>query len=213
MRPKSPTRDEAIRILVAGLDDAVLARSFPDQPPEALRRLLTGEPTPSTTIPREGPTVTASGVPPQSAGRCRLFTDGASRGNPGEAGAGAVLYDAADAELTAGSIYLGRCTNNVAEYRALLFGLEEAERLGCRELDISLDSELIVRQLQGRYKVKNETLQILFQQVRDQLTRFTHWSVTHVLRAANARADELANKGIDEKDQHRNSASFERPTS
>ena len=194
MVPELPGRETAIRTLVAALDDAVLARSFPGQAPAAVRRLLTGEP--AAAAPAKVPVAAEA---PRSIGRCRLFTDGASRGNPGEAGAGAVGCDAAGGELAARSAYLGQCTNNVAEYRALLIGLEEAQRLGCRELDISLDSELIVRQLQGRYKVKNETLQTLFREVQGRLAGFTRWTVGHVPRAKNARADELANRGIDEK--------------
>ena len=197
MMPELPGRETAIRTLVAALDDAVLARSFPGQAPAAVRRLLTGEPAPAA--PAKVPVAPAAAEAPRSIGRGRLFTDGASRGNPGEAGAGAVVCDAAGGELAARSAYLGQCTNNVAEYRALLIGLEEAQRLGCRELDISLDSELIVRQLQGRYKVKNETLQTLFHEVQGRLAGFTRWTVGHVPRAKNARADELANRGIDEK--------------
>jgi ribonuclease HI/probable phosphoglycerate mutase len=97
------------------------------------------------------------------------------------------------------SLFLGVCTNNVAEYRALLLGLDEALRQGCTKLAIALDSELIVRQVQGRYKVKNAALLPLFQQVRERLNRIKTWSITHVPRAQNARADQLANQGIDRK--------------
>jgi len=128
----------------------------------------------------------------------RLFTDGASRGNPGPAGAGAALFDAAGLELAARSLALGHCTNNAAEYRALLLGLQTALELGCLRLDIRLDSELIVRQLQGRYKVKHETLKPLFDEVRHLLGQLERWSVAHVPRAENKRADQLANRGIDE---------------
>ena len=134
-------------------------------------------------------------------GRCRLFTDGASRGNPGQAGAGAVLLGENGEELAACSAYLGVCTNNVAEYRALLLGLTEARRLGCAELAISLDSELIVRQIQGRYKVKHEALLPLYTQVREQLARFDRWTIAHVPRSENARADQLANRGIDARNE------------
>jgi len=127
-----------------------------------------------------------------------LFTDGASRGNPGPAGAGAGLFDTAGRELAARSLALGHCTNNVAEYRALLLGLQTALELSCACLDIRLDSELIVRQLQGRYKVKHETLKPLFAEVQCLLARLESWSVAHVPRAQNKRADELANRGIDE---------------
>ncbi len=128
MAPELPGRETAIRTLVAALDDAVLARSVPGQAPAAVRRLLTGEPVPPA--PAKVPAAPAAAEAPRSIGRCRLFTDGASRGNPGEAGAGAVVCDPAGGELAARSAYLGQCTNNVAEYRALLLGLEEAERLG-----------------------------------------------------------------------------------
>ncbi len=129
---------------------------------------------------------------------CHLFTDGASRGNPGQAGAGAVLFDTAGHELAARSLYLGECTNNVAEYRALLLGLQAALELDCTELEIRLDSELIVRQLQGRYQVKNEVLKPLFQEVKKLLLQLESWSVAHVPRAQNKRADQLANQGVDE---------------
>lgn len=129
---------------------------------------------------------------------CRLFTDGASRGNPGQAGAGAVLLDTAGQELAARSLYLGQCTNNVAEYRALLLGLAMALEQGCGQLEIRLDSELIVRQLQGRYQVKHEALKPLFQEVKKLLAQLENWSVAHVPRAENKRADQLANQGIDQ---------------
>ncbi|CAK8714599.1 RNase H type-1 domain-containing protein [Candidatus Electronema halotolerans] len=128
---------------------------------------------------------------------CCLFTDGASRGNPGQAGAGAVLVDAEGRELAARSLYLGECTNNVAEYRALLLGLQTALEQGCARLDIRLDSELIVRQLQGRYQVKNQALKPLFQEVSSLLARLESWTVAHVPREQNRRADELANQGVD----------------
>lgn len=128
----------------------------------------------------------------------QLFTDGASKGNPGRAGAGAVLFDAEGRELAARSLYLGRCTNNAAEYRALILGLQSALDLGCARLDIRLDSELIVRQLQGRYKVKHEALKPLFNEVKTLLAKVGGWSIAHVPREQNKRADQLANRGIDE---------------
>jgi ribonuclease HI/probable phosphoglycerate mutase len=130
---------------------------------------------------------------------CQLFTDGASRGNPGEAGAGSVLLDANGQELAARSLYLGQCTNNVAEYKALLLGVQSALELGCRKLEIFLDSQLIVRQLQGQYKVKHPTLKPLFFEVQNLLARIESWSIAHVPREQNKRADELANQGIDER--------------
>jgi len=198
---KSLTREQVLRTLAEQLDNALLDRLFPGQDADAIRQILTG-----TQAGSESPaasagsstSVKAGGV--SAAGPCRLFTDGASRGNPGQAGAGAVLFADNGEELVAKSVYLGTCTNNVAEYKALLIGLEEASRLGCSELAIALDSELIVRQIQGRYKVKNETLATLFTEVREYLAGFGKWTIIHVPRAQNSRADELANKGIDQRD-------------
>lgn len=196
------TRDQILRRLADHLDDDTLRTLFPGQHPRGIRRMLVGS-------PREGHAAaecsTSEHEPkavaqPARTGRCRLFTDGASRGNPGKAGAGAVLLTEQGEELAARAVFLGTCTNNVAEYKALLIGLEEARRQGCTELAIHLDSELIVRQVQGRYKVKNEALLPLFQHVREQLAQFKTWSIAHVPRAENARADQLANQGIDRKD-------------
>ena len=128
-----------------------------------------------------------------------LYTDGASRGNPGQAGAGAVILDDNGMELVARSYYLGTCSNNVAEYRALIFGLQTALELGCRRLDIFLDSQLIVRQVQGQYKVKNAGLKPLFAEVKQLLAKLAAFTINHVPRNENKRADELANRGIDER--------------
>ncbi|MDD2462749.1 MAG: ribonuclease HI family protein [Desulfobulbus sp.] len=186
-------RDQVLQHLARHLDDTTLEALFPGADQEQLRQLIAG----AGQAPGRKP---ASPVPPSPvvAGGCyRLFTDGASRGNPGQAGAGAVLFSPAGDELIVHSSYLGTCTNNVAEYRALILGLDEALQFGCEELAICLDSELIVRQIQGRYKVKNETLLPLFQQVQQRLSRLRKWSVSHVPRAQNSRADQLANQGID----------------
>ena len=192
------TRDQILQRLSEQLDDATLVRLFPGQYPADIRRLLAM--VPSDKPPAPEPDADSGRTPERpGAGRCRLFTDGASRGNPGQAGAGAVLLNDRGQELATCSVYLGTCTNNVAEYQALLIGLEEARRLGCSHVTIALDSELIVRQIQGRYKVKNEGLLPLFRQVREQLARFETWSIGHVPRAQNARADQLANQGIDRK--------------
>lgn len=126
-----------------------------------------------------------------------VYTDGASRGNPGEAGAGIVILNEQGEELFASGTYLGQCTNNVAEYKALLLGLTEAKKLGGEELSLFLDSELIVRQIQGAYKVKNAKLKPLFSEVSALLSGFKAYRVAHVPRSKNKRADGLANEGID----------------
>lgn len=199
MTNKPPTRAGILKQLAQQLDDAVLVRIFPSQRPDDIRRIIVGAKTEAGQPVVERGSAEAVAAP-GPVGRCRLFTDGASRGNPGQAGAGAVLLTDDGQELATCSVYLGTCTNNVAEYKALLIGLDEALRLGCSELAVSLDSELIVRQIQGRYKVKNEVLLPLFQQVQARLARMKTWSIAHVPRAQNARADQLANQGIDQKD-------------
>ncbi len=127
-----------------------------------------------------------------------LFTDGACRGNPGQGGAGVVLMTADGKVVSTAKKYLGRCTNNIAEYRALILGLEEALARKPDRLRVYLDSELLVRQIQGVYRVKNPALQPLMTEVRSLLARFGAWEVDHVPRRENALADALANEAIDE---------------
>jgi ribonuclease HI/probable phosphoglycerate mutase len=130
--------------------------------------------------------------------RLSLFTDGACRGNPGNGGAGAVLVGENGEVVSTAKRFLGHCTNNIAEYQALILGLEEALRRGSTAISIYLDSELIVRQIQGIYRVKNPTLKPLMADVRALLDRFDTWQVAHVPRSENAVADQLANEAIDE---------------
>ncbi|MFN8092694.1 MAG: ribonuclease HI family protein [Vicinamibacteria bacterium] len=127
----------------------------------------------------------------------RLHVDGASRGNPGEAGFG--VHVASDSGETLASLYgyLGRATNNVAEYQALLHGLRYALERGARDVRVFSDSELLVRQLAGRYRVKNEGLQPLFREAQSLLARFESARVSHVPREQNREADALANKAVD----------------
>lgn len=129
----------------------------------------------------------------------RVFSDGAARGNPGPAGAGAVLTKADGTVVAKVGRFLGVQTNNVAEYTALVLGLETALRLGANEVEVVADSELLVRQILGVYKVKNEGLKPLHQQVKALLARFAKSSVRHVPRAENKLADEMSNRAIDEK--------------
>jgi ribonuclease HI len=127
-----------------------------------------------------------------------LFTDGACRGNPGQGGAGAVLLGENGEVLETAKKFLGHCTNNIAEYRALILGLETALERGTSVISIYLDSELLVRQIQGIYRVKNPDLKPLMAEIRDLLNRFDTWKIEHVPRSENALADGLANEAIDE---------------
>jgi len=128
----------------------------------------------------------------------KLFSDGACRGNPGAGGAGAVITDVRENVMWEGKEYLGHCTNNIAEYRALILGLKGALANGFKNLEVYLDSELLAKQINGSYRVKNEKLQILMKEVRNLLTSFESVEVKHVLRSHNSYADRLANLAIDE---------------
>jgi ribonuclease HI len=126
-----------------------------------------------------------------------LYVDGGARGNPGPAGVGVVLTGADGVELDRANAYIGETTNNVAEYRALLLGLDRARALGVDELEIVNDSELVARQLTGEYKVKKEDLRLLHAQARQALAGFAKWSIRSVPRAKNEVADALVNEAID----------------
>ena len=125
------------------------------------------------------------------------YADGASRGNPGPAAYGAALYTADGAELDAWGNPIGRATNNVAEYRGAIAAVEAALERGATELELRLDSELIVRQLEGRYRVKHKQLKPLYEQLSALIDRLDSFQPTHVRRALNTRADALANEALD----------------
>lgn len=133
------------------------------------------------------------------ADRWTLRTDGGARGNPGPAGAGFVLEDSAGNVARSGGRYLGHQTNNVAEYEAVLWGLRTAIHHGCRDLCVCADSELVVRQLTGHYRVKNEGLKPLHAKAVDLMRNFETIEVRHVRREQNQAADELANIAMDER--------------
>lgn len=120
----------------------------------------------------------------------KLYCDGASRGNPGEAGIGCVIFfNGQKREI---SKYIGKTTNNVAEYTALIMGLEEALRLGIEEIEVYSDSELLIRQLKGIYKVRNQGLMPLYEKVNELLRKFKSFKLNHIMREENSLADSLA---------------------
>ena len=130
--------------------------------------------------------------------RILIYTDGAARGNPGPAGAGAILRDAADRTVLAEIAEpLGRATNNVAEWTAVRLALEEALRLGATHVDLRMDSELVARQISGIYRVKHPDLKPIHAAVMDMLRRLDGYTVGHVPRALNKDADRLSNVAID----------------
>ncbi len=191
------TKAALVKTLAEKLPDAALETVFPEISAQLIRDVLSGNKKFAVPVSRQQnlfkePTA-RTGL------SCKLFTDGASRGNPGDAGAGIVLLDSDNQELAARCRYLGQCTNNAAEYEALLLGLATGLELGCTQLAVYMDSQLIVRQIAGQYKVKNAGLKPLFNQAKAFLQKFDRWTIDHVPRAQNKRADELANRGIDEK--------------
>jgi ribonuclease HI len=126
------------------------------------------------------------------------YTDGGARGNPGPAGFGVVIQDEKGQEVAGLSQYLGHQTNNVAEYQGLIAALEYAVEHGPKALKVISDSELLVKQIRGEYKVKNPTLQDLHGRARQLIRQLEWFSIQHVLRGHNAEADRLANEAMDE---------------
>ena len=126
-----------------------------------------------------------------------MNVDGGARGNPGPAAIGAVIQSPEGEVLEERGERIGTATNNVAEYRALLLGIERAAELGAAELELVGDSELIVRQVKGEYKVKDATLRELHGEVKRALRPFASWSIRHVRREQNAAADRLVNLALD----------------
>jgi ribonuclease HI len=126
-----------------------------------------------------------------------VHVDGGARGNPGPAAAACVITSPAGEQLLADAQLLGTATNNVAEYRALLLGLERARELGAAEVEVVGDSELIAKQVKGLYKVKNEAMRALHREAMAALRGFDRWSIRTVPRAQNAQADALVNEALD----------------
>jgi formyltetrahydrofolate-dependent phosphoribosylglycinamide formyltransferase len=125
-----------------------------------------------------------------------IYVDGGSRGNPGPAAAAFILTDKAENQLQAKAFFLGKTTNNTAEYTALLKALETAAILNAKDIIIYSDSELLVRQISGEYKVKSENIRPLFQQVITLLNKFEKWKIKHIAREKNKRADKLVNQAL-----------------
>ncbi|HJP72423.1 MAG TPA: ribonuclease HI family protein [Candidatus Limnocylindria bacterium] len=129
--------------------------------------------------------------------RLLIHTDGAARGNPGPAGAGAILRDADGAVVAEIAKGLGRATNNVAEWTAVRLALEEACRLGATHVDLRMDSQLVARQITGMYRVKHPDLKPIHSAVMELLRGFDGYTVGHVPRELNKDADRLSNVAID----------------
>jgi ribonuclease HI len=126
-----------------------------------------------------------------------LEFDGGSRGNPGPAGIGVVVRAADGTPLVTLGRFIGRATNNVAEYRALITAMEEAKKLGAKRIAIRGDSELIIKQMKGEYRVKHPDMKVLYDEAQDVLNTFESATIGHNLRHKNELADKLANLAMD----------------
>ena len=129
--------------------------------------------------------------------RLTVNVDGGARGNPGPAAVGVVVRNGGGEVVEERAERIGEATNNVAEYRALLLGIELARAHGASAVDLVGDSELVVRQVEGRYKVKDATMRKLHAEVKRALADFESWTISHVRRESNADADRLVNEALD----------------
>lgn len=123
--------------------------------------------------------------------------DGASRGNPGESGIGVAIFDKDSNLINESCDYLGVATNNIAEYKALILGIKLSMKYNAKKILFKSDSELMVKQIKGEYKVKNEQLKLLFAEAQSFLKKLSNWKIMHVPREENKEADLLANKGVE----------------
>ena len=123
--------------------------------------------------------------------------DGASRGNPGESGIGVAIFDKDSSLISEACDYLGVATNNIAEYRALILGIKLSTEYNAKRTLFKSDSELMVKQIKGEYKVKNTQLKLLFAEAQSLLKKLPNWKIMHVPREENKEADLLANKGVE----------------
>jgi len=191
----SPAEESVLSYLAQTLSVTKTLKRFPSLRPKGLQEIL-DRCVQQVVKGREKP---SSALPPKGKLEFSIHTDGASRGNPGEAGIGVVITDERGKTLKELKSYLGMTTNNVAEYRAVLLALEKAFELGAESVTLSLDSELVVRQITGEYKVREAHLKPLHRQVLDLLHLFSKYRVLHIPREENRRADQLANEAIDQK--------------
>ena len=206
-------KSEALRLLAGTLSFRAVMKEHPEVGKEGLRALLTeaagavgdGELAP---VPKEKQPARGAGRPEQEgflfapadeARALRIFTDGASRGNPGEAGIGVLVEDSSGNRLREIRRYLGKATNNQAEYTALLIGLQVCREMGAEDISVFADSELLVKQMKGEYKVKHPLLLPLYTEAKKLTSGLKKFRITHIPRAKNAHADALANEAIDKK--------------
>jgi ribonuclease HI len=166
---------------------------------DCLRRAAGESPAPE---PTPAPRAVRSPTPGRAQAdlqRVKIYSDGAARGNPGPAGAGAVILASDGTTVARLGRFLGEATNNYAEYHGLLLGLQRAVELGASEVQVYADSQLMIRQLGGQYRVRNAGLRPLFDEALRLLRTFRKYDLHHIPREQNTAADEMSNRAIDEK--------------
>ena len=193
---QSPTEEAVLRCLASTLSVGKTLKRFPSLKPKDLQEILSRF---AQQAEERGAAAPPESPPERKGPEFLIFADGASRGNPGEAGAGAVIADARGRTIKELKSFLGVTTNNVAEYRALILALEKALDLGAGSVNVYLDSELVVRQLRGEYRVREPHLKPLHEKALALLRRFARTTIQSVPRQENRRADQLANEAIDQK--------------
>lgn len=197
-----------LRAVYCHLDIPALQKAHPELDREAVIALFrrldalldSRSPAPShpaTAASRAAASTQRNGDTPPATGKVTLYCDGGSRGNPGIAAYGISLVDAEGKPIAEGGECIGHATNNVAEYHGLVAGLRMAAEHGITELLVRSDSELMVHQLNGRYRVKSPNLAPLFAEAQRLLKGFRAWKAEHIPRALNRRADALANEAMD----------------
>ena len=145
------------------------------------------------------PSTTEDSLPGETPSSVILYTDGACRGNPGPSSAGWVIEDRQGSVITQAGVFLGNGTNNESEYSAAILGLEDAFQRGAKEVTLRADSELMIKQLKGVYRVKNERLKPLFTKLQSIISKFQRVELEHVKRHLNQAADRQANLALDER--------------
>lgn len=211
---REPDAKTLIRFIAEHESLALTVEEFPELTEDRLRLVLREfaemaelprRPVPvvskATEQPAEESVTSTKPIPKTGLKRAVIHTDGACRGNPGPSGAGWVISTPEGEMVQRGGAFLGRKTNNEAEYEALLYALSAARKIGVEEVMLFADSELMIKQLNGEYQVKNERIAVLHAKARDLARGFRKFVAKHVRREQNSEADAAANEAIDNADR------------
>jgi ribonuclease HI len=195
--PIPPSEANVLRYLAQTMSVNKTLKRFPSLKPQDLQKILLRSTRRAEENQNQPPVLPNANDLPEFV----IHADGACRGNPGEAGIGVILADSEGRTIKEMKSFIGMATNNAAEYRAVILGLEKALELGAGSVILYLDSELVVRQIHGEYRVRETTLKPLHQKALDLLQKFSRYVLHHVPREENRRADQLANEAIDQRVQ------------